>query len=78
MSKVLFTANARALGSRQGAQVRVKSKTWRIMGADSDSAIYSIGTGVTQGISQMDSLFPDAGTAETRPRNVAYHPRLHA
>ncbi|MCV6806860.1 phage tail protein, partial [Achromobacter ruhlandii] len=72
------TANARALGSRQAAQVRVKSKTWRIVGTDSDSSIYSIGGGNTQGISQMDSLLPDAGTAETRPRNVAFHPRIHA
>ncbi|KIV62406.1 hypothetical protein SZ54_4002 [Rhizobium sp. UR51a] len=78
MHDVCLTANARALGSRQAAQVRVKSTTWRIIGADSDSAIYSIGQGITQGISQMNSLLPDAGTAETRPRNVAYHPRIHA
>ncbi|MGA3778227.1 hypothetical protein ACPDIO_29125, partial [Achromobacter xylosoxidans] len=72
------TANARALGSRQSAQVRVKNRSWRIMGTDSDSRVYSIGSGDTQGFSQMDSLFPDAGIAETRPRNVAFHPRIHA
>lgn len=74
----LDTANVRALGSRQAAQVRVKSKTWRIIGTDSDSTAYALPGGTSQGISQMDSLFPDAGTAETRPRNMAYHPRIHA
>lgn len=78
MSDVRLTANARALGSRQAAQVRVKSKTWRIIGTDSDSTAYALPGGTSQGISQMDSLLPDAGTAETRPRNVAYHPRIHA
>lgn len=78
MHDVRLTANARALASRQVAQVRVKNKGWRIMGTDSDSRAYSIGSGDTQGFSQMDSLFPDAGTAETRPRNTAYHPRIHA
>ncbi len=57
--------------------MRVKSKTWRIIGTDSDSKTYSIPGGDSQGISQMDSLFPDAGAAETRPSNVAYNPRLH-
>ncbi len=58
--------------------MRVKSKTWRIIGTDSDSTAYALPGGTSQGISQMDSLLPDAGTAETRPRNVAYHPRIHA
>ncbi|MNX11287.1 hypothetical protein D3C86_410470 [compost metagenome] len=72
------TANARGLGSRQVAQVRVKNTGIRIMGPDFDTASYSVSPGSTQGYSQLASLVPDAGTKETRPLNAAYHPRIHA
>ncbi|MGE8565465.1 MAG: hypothetical protein ACN6PV_03325 [Achromobacter sp.] len=72
------TANARELGSRQVAQVRVKNTGIRIMGPDFDTASYSVSPGSTQGYSQLASLVLDAGTKETRPLNSAYHPRIHA
>ncbi|MFY3672163.1 phage tail protein, partial [Achromobacter xylosoxidans] len=68
----------RALGSRQAAQVRVRDSATRIMGPDFDTASYMTPAGTNQGYSRVSSLLPDAGTAETRPRNVAYHPRIHA
>lgn len=77
MRDASFTANARALGSRQADAI--KEHAHGITGAaqiDGAGGAVSrkadnVGTTSTAGI-------VGGGRTETRPNNLAYHPRIHA
>lgn len=83
MLDVPFTANARALASRQAGAVErhrhyaSNSNLWGPVGTASGGAvaIYSLGSqsGFETGDGSAQGL-----KSETRPMNAAYHPRIHA
>lgn len=73
MLDVRLTANARALASRQADAFRSHAHTYNgttliAAGAGSGVNIYGNYSGNTTA----------TGGSETRPENVAYHPRIHA
>lgn len=77
MSDVRLTANARALASRQvqAVQQHAHSIGFRV----SPNRVEAITGEQAWALLGGSGMTTDAaGTAETRPRNVAYHPRVHA
>ncbi|MFY2599364.1 hypothetical protein ACOTHJ_33375 [Achromobacter xylosoxidans] len=94
MHSVTFTANARPLGSRQTDAIQRVTGTITDMAAGATGAasgvftktrdvgtIYSVNqvAGYLRFMDVVMSLSAGARTSdETRPMNVAYHPRIHA
>lgn len=76
---VRATANARALGSQQAGAIQSHSHALpqQIFQDIATDRYFQLGGGqrIASGVAVSTSAF---GSAETRPRNLAYHPRIHA
>ncbi|MCD0496947.1 hypothetical protein LP085_08825 [Achromobacter sp. MY14] len=72
------TANARVLGSRQGDGLRSHLHTLPNATWDAFSGTSSMGSASGSSGTVISRSTTSAGGAETRPVNVAYHPRIHA
>jgi hypothetical protein len=70
----LFTANARALGSKQAQQIQAHAHAFNY----SNKAPISGNQAVLDGAGSLGFSTTNAGGSETRPLNTAYFPRIHA
>lgn len=75
MLDVRLTANARALGSRQAAQIQSHAHSLRY---SNTAGAVGGNQSVLDGGGALIYSTLGSGGAETRPMNVAYHPRIHA
>ncbi|MFY2033747.1 hypothetical protein ACOTDT_16540 [Achromobacter xylosoxidans] len=79
MLEVLFTANARAMGGRQVDQFKSHAHIEAFSsGTGSSYTAVTFGGQTAAVISQSNIPTSNVGGTETRPVNVAYHPRIHA
>lgn len=77
MRDVILTANARALASRQAAAIESHSHALpNVPSLNGSGASWKSADVPYNGLSTQATAA--AGGAETRPRNVAFHPRIHA
>jgi len=75
----ICTANARAFGSRQSGALQAHRHLLfgYLMSANpTGGGLFGLNTGAGSGANS--TYIGDAGGAETRPQNAAYHPRIHA
>lgn len=78
MFDVLFTANARALASRQAGGIQSHSHGQNAATLDRSGNANAAGGTVLAVRNLGEGLTTlAAGGSETRPLNTAYHPRLH-
>lgn len=73
------TANARALGSKQGGAIQSHRHPlygYLMVANGTGGGLFGLNTG--SGSTTSTSYIGDAGGAETRPVNAAYFPRVHA
>ncbi|MFY1849012.1 hypothetical protein [Achromobacter dolens] len=77
MFEVPFTANVRALASRQAQQLQSHSHALpNVPSLNGSGASWKSADVPYNGLSTQATA--SAGGAETRPINTAYHPRIHA